>query len=314
MNDIRLAMLGMVDGNGHPFSWSAIVNGDYDKPLMSTCGYPAISAYLDPQPPGNLGIKGARVTHVWCEEPAHSQAVADAAHIPNVVNQPEEVIGHVDAAIIATDIGSEHVDRARPFIEAGLPLFIDKPLTDNCVDLQHFKAWHEQGRHFLSTSCMRYAREFEELKTRMPEVGEVRIITVMMAKSWERYGIHAIEAVYPLLPAGGYQWVVNTGDEDSNFVHLHHRSGVEVLLVTVADLFGAFGRVQVAGTEGTIDASFSDTFYAFKHQLAVFVSYLKTGEYPFPFSQTCEQIAIVIAGIQSRERGGERIYLEEILA
>ena len=27
---IRLAMLGMVDGNGHPFSWSAIINGRYD--------------------------------------------------------------------------------------------------------------------------------------------------------------------------------------------------------------------------------------------------------------------------------------------
>ncbi|MDD3926903.1 MAG: hypothetical protein PHT33_09620 [bacterium] len=28
--DIRLAMLGMVDGNGHPYSWSAIFNG-YDR-------------------------------------------------------------------------------------------------------------------------------------------------------------------------------------------------------------------------------------------------------------------------------------------
>ena len=25
--EIRLAMLGMIEGNGHPYSWSAIVNG-----------------------------------------------------------------------------------------------------------------------------------------------------------------------------------------------------------------------------------------------------------------------------------------------
>ena len=27
---IRIAVLGLVDGNGHPYSWSAIVNG-YDR-------------------------------------------------------------------------------------------------------------------------------------------------------------------------------------------------------------------------------------------------------------------------------------------
>ena len=32
---IRLAMLGMVDGNGHPYSWSAILNGRYDAAAMA---------------------------------------------------------------------------------------------------------------------------------------------------------------------------------------------------------------------------------------------------------------------------------------
>ena len=33
--EIRLAMLGMVDGNGHPYSWSAIFNG-YDPEDMAS--------------------------------------------------------------------------------------------------------------------------------------------------------------------------------------------------------------------------------------------------------------------------------------
>ena len=41
-NDICLAMLGMVEGNGHPFSWSAIINGDYDADEMARCGYWAL--------------------------------------------------------------------------------------------------------------------------------------------------------------------------------------------------------------------------------------------------------------------------------
>ena len=70
------------------------------------------------------------------------------------------MIGQVDAVIIPTDRGWEHVERARPFIEAGLPLFIDKPLCDREEDLRQFVAWQREGKPLLSTSCMRYAREF----------------------------------------------------------------------------------------------------------------------------------------------------------
>ena len=33
MKEFKIAMLGMVDGNGHPYSWSAMFNG-YDKEEM----------------------------------------------------------------------------------------------------------------------------------------------------------------------------------------------------------------------------------------------------------------------------------------
>ena len=56
----------------------------------------------------------------------------------HVVDAPEDVIGKVDAVIIATDRGDEHVWRAKPFVEAGLPVFVDKPLADNQDDLQQF--------------------------------------------------------------------------------------------------------------------------------------------------------------------------------
>ena len=195
-DNIRLAMLGMFDGNGHPFSWSAIINGRYDRKVIADCGYPVIGEYLNAQPAADLGIDGAQVTHVWCDDPAQSRQVAAAAYIPNIVERPEDVIGHVDAVIIATDIGHEHVNRARPFIDAGLPVFIDKPLTDHRDGLKRFTEWHDQRKPFQSSSCMRYAREFADLRNRLPEVGELRAVTVLMAKSWERYGIHALESVY----------------------------------------------------------------------------------------------------------------------
>jgi len=311
--NIRLAMLGMVDANGHPFSWSAIVNGRYDKQVMENCGYPVIPQYLGAQPPGALGIPGAQVTHVWCDDRKHAEQVAAAAYIPNIVKRPEDVIGHVDAVIIPTDIGHEHVERVRPFFDAGLPAFIDKPMTDNRAGLRQFEQWHDAGQKFLSTSCMRYAKEFADARAKFDEVGELRTITVLMAKSWERYGIHALEAVYSMLPPGGYEWVANTGDVDANVVHLRHNTGVDVVLVNRYDMFGAFGRVQVAGTKGTVEAKFADSFTAFKTQLEAFVAYLRTGERPVPWAETRELMAIIIAGIESRDRGGLRVTLRDIL-
>ena len=43
--EIRLAMLGMIEGNGHPYSWSAIVNG-YNPEEMAKCPFPVIPQYL----------------------------------------------------------------------------------------------------------------------------------------------------------------------------------------------------------------------------------------------------------------------------
>jgi predicted dehydrogenase len=94
-------------------------------------------------------------------------------------------------------------------------------------------------------------------------------------------------------------------------MHLQHESGVSVLLNVIGDLYGAFGHVNAYGTKGAINAKFEDTFFAFKTQLEGFVSYLRTGESPVPFSETTELMKIIIAGIESRERGGEVVGLKE---
>jgi predicted dehydrogenase len=310
--NIRLAMLGMVDGNGHPFSWSAIINGRYDAGAMAECGYPVIPQYLGAAPKEALGIPGVEVTHVWCDDPADGPRVARASCIANVVDRAEDVIGQVDAVVVATDRGYEHVERCRPFIEAGLPIFVDKPLTDNAEGLRQFMAWHEAGKAFMSTSAMRYSKEFRALDARLPEVGEPRLITVSMAKSWERYGIHALEAVYPMLAAGGYTSVSHRGDEKTSLIHVSHASGVSVLLNVISDLYGAFGHVQALGTKGALTTKFEDTFHAFKTQLEAYVHYLRTGESPVPFSETVEQMKIIIAGIESRNRGGDTVPLHNI--
>lgn len=306
---IRLGFAGMVPENGHPFSWGAILNGAYNKSIIERYGYPGINDYLGRVPREQLGLPGVAVTHLWCDLPEDAQAVASSAGIPHVVQRPEALVGQVDAVIIPTDRGEEHWERARPFLEAGLPVFVDKPLTDNLSDLERFIAAQQQGAVLMSSSCMRYAVEFQELKQRLPEVGELRLVTVSCAKSWERYGIHALESIYGLFEPGGWTGVRNVGTPERNLVFATHDSGVDAMLALVKDLAGAFCHVEVYGTKGHISARFSDTFAAFRAQLVAFLAFLRGDRSAQMFDETVEQMRIIAAGIESRNRGGMAISL-----
>lgn len=310
--ELRLAMLGMIEGNGHPYSWSAIVNG-YDPAEMAHCPYPAIPGYLGRQPLESMGIPRARVTHVWTDDPADAPKVAAASRIGQVVARPEDVIGQVDAVVIATDDGNDHVRRARPFIEAGLPVFIDKPLATNLDDLRQFVAWQRAGKVLLSTSGMRYAPEMRLDAEQQAQIGDLRWITSFTCKTWERYGIHALEAVYPLL-GPGFVSVQTQAQDGSDLVHLRHASGVQITLAAIHDAYGSFGAVHLYGTRGQLALRLTDTYHAFRGQLVAFVDLLRSGRPPFAFSQTVELMAILIAGIQSREQEGRRIELAPLLA
>ncbi|NOU96175.1 oxidoreductase [Paenibacillus sp. LMG 31456] len=312
MRQLKLAVLGMVDGNGHPYSWSAIFNG-YNPQIMEECPYPGIPRYLEKEPKEKLQIPGACITHIWTDKREEAEHVAQCSLIPNVVERPEDVIGQVDGVLITTDIGFEHVERCRPFVEAGVPVFVDKPLTDNECDLKQFSRWVRDGARIMSSSCMRYCKEFMPYRASIHELGELRFSSVTTFKSWERYGIHALESIYPIL-GPGFISAQNSGTKERNIVLFKHRIHGDVVVAAIEDMYGAFGLLQLCGTKGNAAAALQDTFYSFKAQLEAFVSYLQTGELPFPFSETEELMRMLIAGTRSREEGGRVVMLEEITA
>lgn len=303
---IRLAMLGMIPGNGHPYSWSAIVNG-YDPQEMAKCPYPAIPNYLGAQPLDRVGIPGARVTHVWTDDASEAPLVAAAAKIPHVVNHPEDVIGHVDGVVIATDDGADHARRVAPFIEAGLPVFVDKPLATTRAELARFAAWKNAGARILSSSGMRYAVEFENLRGQ-----PWKWITSLTCKTWERYGIHALEPVFTVL-GPGFTHVRSESQTGSDIVYCRHRSGAQATIAAIHDAVGAFGTIHAYGETGEACVRMKDTYSAFRAQMVAVVEWMRSGRDPYPFLETMELMSIIIAAIESRERGGELVAVESLL-
>jgi len=309
--ELRLAMLGMVEGNNHPYSWSAIING-YNPAKMAERVLP-IAQYLGENPFASVRIPGARVTHVWTDQPAEAPHVAAAALIDHVVRDPRDVIGQVDAVIISTDDGDGHVERARPFIEAGLPVFVDKPLATNVPDLTQFLRWQRAGAFVMSSSGMRYAAELPEIQAKRAGLGDLRLVSCLTSKTWERYGIHCLEPLWQLLGPGLES--VSTAETPQGVVaNVMHRSGVMLTIPAIYDAAGSFGVVHLYGTKGHASVQMTRFYAAFRAQMLAFVHALQTRAAPFPFEETVELMCAVIAGRVSRERGGARVAVADIRA
>lgn len=310
--ELKIGILGMTEGNGHPYSWGAMFNG-YNKEAMDLCPFPVIPQYLYKQPEHTFGMPGVKLTHICCTgwaERDEAERIAAAANIPNVVDDPTEMIGQVDAVICATDDGNEHVERCKPFLDAGIPMFIDKPLVNTAEDLKTFIKWREEGKHFISSSSMRYCKEFEPFYKCHYELGELMYICSPMAKKYEHYGIHALEAMYPLL-GEGFEWIQSTGEKNKDLMTIQHKNGCRVTIVQGVGMCGA--GMMLLGSKDSRILTAGDSYYAFKKQLDLFVNWLRTGEEPVAFSDTVELMKLVIGGLQSRDNGNVKVYLKDII-
>ena len=128
------------------------------------------------------------------------------------------------------------------------------------------------------------------------------------AKSWERYGIHALEAAYAIT-GPGYRWVQTSALEGGDVVTAGHEGGASVTLPAIHDAYGSFGAIQVCGTAKHESLHFTRTYEAFRAQLVAFVDALQAGRDSHPFAQTVEQMLVIIAGRESRAAGGARIEI-----
>ena len=188
-------------------------------------------------------------------------------------------------------------------------MFIDKPLVNTEEDLRTFCQWRQEGAKFISSSCMRYMKDQEPYYVNNHELGRIKYICSPMAKKYETYGIHALERMYPLL-GEGFLSVRNTGTAEKTVVHIKHKNGCDVNIVQSYDM--ATMGMMVLGTHQACLFNGGDSYYAFKKQLDLFVHWLRTGEEPFPFSETVELMKLVIGGLRSREEGGREVLLDEI--
>ena len=304
---IKLGIIGMSYGNGHPFSWSAIINGYFDSTLISEYGYPGISTYLEANK-ATLGVVGAQVTHAWTQSRQISECIAKATNIQNVVDNLEDMIGQVDAVLLSRDDPENHVSMSKPFIEAGIPIFIDKPLANTPEDLAYFKEEHVQGKFIMSCSSMRYASENSVAKMEYKALGKLELITAVGKKDWPKYGVHMLEAIFMLLDDVRPVSVKHVGQSQKDTVCLHFENGVQAVVHLFMDIAPTF-QVSLFGQDSWRLIEYKNWYAMFRDNIIEFVRSVQEGKPRLDFCKTETIIRTLIAAQDSLAQDGKIIYL-----
>lgn len=298
---LKLGILGMSPGNAHPYSWSSIINGKYDGQEISRIGYPGVTDYLNHYQ-SELGIPGAVVSHVWSQDPAVTQSIAESAGIENCVDRYQDMIGAVDAVIIARDDPENHRAMAEEFIDAYIPLFIDKPLAASTEDLEYFREMEQSGRWIMSCSSMRYSAEVNASLPRLKSIGKVHLVTAVGKKDWLKYGVHMLEAVFTLLgdPIPISIWSV--GKENRSVMRIEFMNGILATVHLFQNISSTF-QVSVYGSDDYETVVIGDSYRMFRANLEEFVRGLREGHSLLPFEKTYQIVRTVVGGLESMKTG-----------
>jgi predicted dehydrogenase len=306
---IKIGIIGMSPGNAHPYSWSSIINGAFDAGEINRIGYPAVANYLEANK-DTLGIPSAKVTCVWTQERKISESIAMSSKIPQVADSLEDMIPMVDAVLLSRDDPENHVTMAKPFLDAGVPIFIDKPLAITKEELNFFANESAKGRLIMSCSSMRYANEARIVKQEIKSLGKLELATAVGKKDWIKYGVHILEGLFSLLDDPLPATVKSIGKKDKEIVHIKFEDGFQATVHLFMDIVGTF-QISLFGQEDWRLIEFKNSYSMFRDNIIEFIRSVKEGASRLSFDKTQNIIRTVIAAVESSEGDGKVIDMSK---
>jgi hypothetical protein len=139
---------------------------------------------------------GHEIVGVWdggaVHPPEYVGRFAEERDIPRVYDALTDLAADVDGAILHGCDWDTHVEKARPFVEAGKSVLIDKPLAGNLTDLRQIRSWAQDGARIAGGSSLRFCVEVGEWLARpTAERGTPHTVFGGCGVDEFNYGIHA---------------------------------------------------------------------------------------------------------------------------
>ena len=267
---IKLGIIGLSEGNGHPYSWSAIFNG-YDHFLMEECGFPVIPRYLEKQRFPMDFIQGAVVSHIWTQSNNLSEKIAKTCYIKNIVSNFQDLIGEVDGILLARDDANNHYNFCKPFLENGLPIYVDKPFALSITEAEKILNLRKYDSQLFTCTALKYAKEFSPENILIDQLGKILYVEGKIAKDWNKYAIHIIEPILNLFPNRGellsYE---KKSDQFTRTLNLKF-SNIKTIKISTMGPININHKIIIRGERNNLQLEFKDSFNAFKNALNQFL-------------------------------------------
>lgn len=144
---------------------------------------------------------GAEIRYVWGETEEFAKTAMEKGQIPNMVKDPKEMFGKIDALIVDHRHPKYHLEAARPFVEAGIPTFIDKPFCYRVSEGKEFLAMAKaKGTPVTSFSSIAQSAGTFDMKDQLKDLGEVNNVVCYGPADLDSpyggiffYGVHLVQ-------------------------------------------------------------------------------------------------------------------------
>ena len=220
----------------------------------------------------------------------------------------EEMLQHVDCVLLEEVDGRPHLEWAKPVIEAGKPLFIDKPMAGSLADVvEIFRLAEEKKVPCFSSSSLRYSSGFQAARKGEP-FGKVNKCTAWSPMSIEPhhpdlfwYGIHGCEILFTIM-GPGCKTVTRVEENKVVGVWEDGREGTFIGKKGYgAEVEGATGSGEVGKYEG------------YKPLVIEICEFFKTGKPPVAAEETLQIYTFMEAADESKRQGGAPVSMADVL-
>lgn len=251
----------------------------------------------------NTGVADVplRITTVVAGEPERTRELVELGGIDRVVDEVAALRDAVDALIVTARDGADHRAVAVPFLEAGVPVWVDKPLAADVADADTILAAAQRGgAPVTSSSTLRWLHDTAELAAEAGRIGEVQSVTVTGPADPDSphsgiffYGIHVADLAQCLWPGAAES--VDVEFLPAGVVARYRVDGVPVTLEFVrpdGDRQVPF-RAAVVGRHGIASREIAIGPGYVQPGVRAFARMLETGEFPVPAAEMRASIAVL---------------------
>lgn len=229
----------------------------------------------------------------------------------------DKMATEVDAAFIQGCNWDKHLSYAEPFIKAGKPVFIDKPIAGRIADLNKFEEYAAAGAVILGSSSLRYSYEIQEFNNKLEsERGNIVHITTTVGVDEFNYAIHAVESMLGFVGEArpiSTRFIgtanVENGECDSFFVKFDNGITGDYHVCTPK---WQPSTATVITTQSTFPIKI-DTSKIYQAMLEQILNLLEGKESIIaPVPALCDAVRIMLAGKKSKINGGEEILIANL--